>query len=88
MSKRALLWDMDAWEDYLFWQANDKAILKRVNLLVRDVMRSPFDGIGKPEPLKDNLSGFWSRRIDQEHRLVYAVEDECIKIISCKGHYE
>lgn len=77
----------EAWEDYLFWQANDRANLKRVNSLIRDIQRSPFDGIGKPEPLKHNLAGFWSRRIDEEHRLVYAVQDGIILVAQCRYHY-
>lgn len=85
---RKLQWDIDAWEDYLYWQAQNKKILKRINQLVKDINRSPFEGIGKPEPLKGNLAGFWSRRIDEEHRLVYAVEDNAILIFSCKGHYD
>ena len=76
-----------AWEDYLFWQAKDKAILKRVNLLLRDIQRSPFEGIGKPERLKHQLAGFWSRRIDDEHRLVYAIQDDCIVVAQCRYHY-
>ncbi len=80
-------WDLDAWEDYLYWQTTDKKNLKRINQLIRDICREPYNGIGKPEPLKGNLSGFWSRRIDKEHRLVYLVEDNDIIIISCRGHY-
>ncbi|MHB8493298.1 MAG: Txe/YoeB family addiction module toxin [Casimicrobiaceae bacterium] len=76
-----------AWDDYLFWQARDKAVLKRINALIRDIQRSPFDGIGKPEPLKHNLSGFWSRRIDDEHRLVYAIDDDRILVAQCRYHY-
>ena len=76
-----------AWDDYLFWQARDKAILQRINALIRDIQRSPFDGIGKPEPLKHNLSGFWSRRIDDEHRLVYAIDDDRILVAQCRYHY-
>ena len=76
-----------AWEDYFFWQAKDKAILKRVNLLLRDIQRSPFEGIGKPEPLKHQLAGFWSRRIDDEHRLVYAIYDDCVLVAQCRYHY-
>ena len=75
------------WEDYLFWQAKDKAILKRINLLLRDIQRSPFEGIGKPERLKHQLAGFWSRRIDDEHRLVYAIQDDCIVVAQCRYHY-
>ena len=81
-------WDLDAWEDYLFWQATDKKNLKRINQLIKEISRDPYVGIGKPEPLKGNLTGFWSRRIDKEHRLVYVIEREDIIIISCRGHYE
>lgn len=81
-------WDFDAWEDYLYWQMHDKKNLKRINQLLKDIRRSPFDGIGKPEPLKANLSGWWSRRIDEEHRLVYTIEKETVLIFSCRGHYE
>ena len=76
-----------AWEDYLYWQATDKKQLKRTNHLIKDIQRTPFEGIGKPESLKFNLSGFWSRRIDEEHRLVYTVTDEAILIASCRYHY-
>lgn len=76
-----------AWEDYLYWQATDKKQLKRTNNLIKDIQRTPFEGIGKPESLKFNLSGFWSRRIDEEHRLVYTVTDEAILIASCRYHY-
>ncbi len=88
MEKKRIQWDLDAWEDYLFWQSNDKKILKRLNQLIRDISRDPFDGIGKPEPLKGKLAGFWSRRIDEEHRIVYAVEEQIVLIFSCRGHYE
>jgi len=76
-----------AWEDYLFWQGKDKATLKRINALLKDIRRAPFEGIGKPEQLKHNLSGFWSRRIDEEHRLVYAVQDDTIMVAQCRYHY-
>jgi toxin YoeB len=76
-----------AWDNYLWLQQNDKKLLKRVNLLVKDILRNPFDGIGKPEPLKANLSGYWSRRIDSEHRLVYSLSTEEVIIISCRFHY-
>lgn len=76
-----------AWEDYLFWQSKDKAVLKRINLLLKDIQRSPFEGIGKPEPLRHNLAGFWSRRIDEEHRLVYAVKDDTLLVAQCRFHY-
>lgn len=76
-----------AWEDYLYWQKNDKSVLKKVNALIKESMRTPFDGTGKPEALKENLAGFWSRRINLEHRLVYKVEDEAIFILQCRYHY-
>lgn len=76
-----------AWQDYLYWQQTDKAALKRINTLIHDITRSPFDGIGKPEPLRHNLAGFWSRRINDEHRLVYAIEDGCLLIAQCRYHY-
>jgi toxin YoeB len=76
-----------AWEDYLFWQANDKRIFKRINQLIQDIQRDPFEGIGKPEPLKHQFAGFWSRRINDEHRLVYALMDDEIVIIQCRYHY-
>ena len=81
------IWDDEAWEDYCYWQMQDKKTLKRINLLIKDIERNPFDGIGKPEALKHNLSGFWSRRIDDVNRIVYTVKDSGIIIISCKGHY-
>ena len=68
-------WDVDAWEDYMYWHTQDKKTLKRINSLIKDILRHPFEGIGKPEPLKRNLQGFWSRRIDDTNRIVYAVED-------------
>ena len=77
----------EAWEDYLWFQQNDKAGLKRINLLIKAIQREPFDGLGKPEPLKHNLSGFWSRRITAEHRLVYTVEDGEIRVVMCRYHY-
>ena len=82
------IWFSKAWDDYLYWQSEDKQILRRVNQLVKDIERNPFRGIGKPEPLKGELSGFWSRRIDNVHRLVYRINDEFIEILSCKGHYD
>ena len=87
MPAKMIKWDFDAWEDYLYWQTHDKKILKRINQLVKDISRNPFEGIGKPEPLKENLAGLWSRRIDGEHRIVYAVEDNTVLIFSCRGHY-
>ena len=88
MHGRAIQWDFDAWEDYLYWQQNDKRMVKRINQLIKDIIRHPFDGIGKPEPLKENLTGFWSRRIDEEHRLVYLAEDHVILIFACRWHYD
>ncbi len=78
---------MQAWKDYLFWQQHDKKILKRINTLLKDIQRNGYDGIGKPEALKENLSGYYSRRIDNKHRLVYKIVDNIIHIASCKGHY-
>lgn len=82
-----LAWTDDAWADYLYWQGQDKKTLKRINKLITETMRSPFEGIGKPEPLRENLTGFWSRRIDDTNRLVYAVADDYLTIISCRYHY-
>ena len=76
-----------AWADYLYWQTQDKKILRRINQLLRDIERNNFSGIGKPEPLKGDLSGFWSRRIDETHRIVYRITDVSIEIIQCRGHY-
>jgi toxin YoeB len=80
-------WDPNGWEDYIYWQNTDRKILKKINELIRDSLRTPFEGIGKPEPLKGNLSGCWSRRIDSEHRLVYKVYDDRIHILQCRYHY-
>ena len=85
---KLLVWTHEAWSDYVYWQSQDKKILKRINKLINDTKRSPFDGIGKPEPLKENLSGFWSRRIDETNRLVYIVDDNQLTMISCCYHYE
>ena len=82
------VWFDEAWDDYLYWQAQDKKTLKRINALMKDIERSGFEGIGKPEPLKGNLSGFWSRRIDDVNRLVYRIKDGTIEIVSCRGHYD
>ena len=87
MTDRLLSWTDDAWNDYLYWQTQDKKTQKRINKLIIDVKRSPFEGIGKPEPLKENLSGFWSRRIDETNRLVYSVDDQAITVISCRYLY-
>lgn len=77
----------DAWDDYIYWQQNDKSTLKKINALIKEAMRTPFDGTGKPEALKENLKGFWSRRINLEHRLVYRVEEDAIYILQCRYHY-
>ena len=84
---RTLAWTDAAWDDYLYWQEQDKKTLKRINKLIADTKRSPFEGIGKPESLKETLSGFWSRRIDESHRLVYAVDETRVIVISCRYHY-
>ncbi|MBK6978700.1 MAG: Txe/YoeB family addiction module toxin [Cytophagaceae bacterium] len=78
----------ESWEDYIYWQNTDKKKLKRINELLKDISRNPFDGIGKPEPLKYKYSGFWSRRIDDEHRLIYRYENEEIHILKCRFHYD
>jgi toxin YoeB len=85
---KRLIWTSAAWEDYLYWQGQDRKTLKRINALIQDAIRQPFEGIGKPEPLRENLSGFWSRRIDDTHRLVYTVEENDLAIIACRYHYE
>lgn len=78
----------ESWEDYLYWQKTDKKKLKRINELLKDISRTPFHGIGKPEPLKYKYSGFWSRRIDDEHRLIYQAKDDEILIAKCRHHYD
>ena len=83
-----LTWTAAAWEDYVWWQGQDRKTLKRINLLIGDALRHPFEGVGKPEPLRENLSGFWSRRIDDSHRLVYAVAAGDLVIIACRYHYD
>lgn len=82
-----LIFSETAWEDYLYWQKNDKAMIKRIHQLIQDIMRSPFEGIGKPEPLKHALSGYWSRRIDGEHRFVYKVAKAGLYIAQLRYHY-
>lgn len=84
---RFLAWTDQAWEDYLYWQTQDKKTLKRINKLIEDTKRTPFYGIGKPEPLKENLVGFWSRRIDEANRLIYSVDDTNLTIVACRYHY-
>ena len=82
-----ILWHENAWDDYCAWQTDDKKTLKKLNALIKDIQRSPFDGIGKPEPLKENLNGWWSRRIDDTNRIVYKQDGDNIIIAACKGHY-
>ena len=82
-----LSWAKNAWEDYLYWQQKDRKTLRRINALLKDTMRQPFSGLGDPEPLKHNWSGYWSRRIDREHRLVYRVTDNNLIIAQCRYHY-
>ncbi len=83
-----LLWEDRAWEDYLYWQTQDKKTLKKINGLIKDMQRNAFDGIGKPEPLRGNLSSLWSRRIDDSNRIIYYEQDDIIYIVSCRGHYD
>lgn len=87
MSSRILAWTYEAWDSYVYWQGQDQKTLKRINKLIKAAKSTPFEGIGKPELLKENLSGFWSRRIDDTNRLVYAVDDRYLTIISCRFHY-
>ena len=82
-----LAWTPSAWEDYLYWQGQDRRQLRRINQLIQACLRDPFTGIGKPEPLRENLSGCWSRRIDDEHRLVYRLEGATLVILACRYHY-
>ena len=82
-----LSWAEKAWDDYLYWQATDKKRLKRINALIEDVERQPFDGLGNPEPLRHNWTGYWSRRIDREHRLVYKITKKTIVVVQCRYHY-
>ena len=87
MNSRQLAWTDEAWDSYVYWQGQDKKTLKRINKLIKATKKDPFTGIGKPEPLKENLSGFWSLRIDDTNRLVYVVDDRYLTIISCRFHY-
>ena len=80
-------WDVDAWDDYLHWQTQDRKTLRRINALLKDIDRNGYDGIGKPEPLRENLSGWWSRRIDDSNRIVYRIREGRIEIIQCGSHY-
>lgn len=82
-----LIFSENAWEDYLYWQNTDKQILKRINELIKDIQKNKHKGIGKPEPLKHNLSGYWSRRINNEHRLIYRIEEDKIMIAQLRYHY-
>ncbi len=81
------IWHDQAWEDYLYWQRESRAMLKRVNALIRDIERDPYCGIGKPEPLKGDLSGWWSRRIDEANRIVYRIVGQELELLQCGGHY-
>ena len=83
-----IFWEEKAWEDYLFWQEKDKKALKRINIIIKDIQRNKYNGIGKPEQLKINYSGWWSRRIDKYNRIVYCIKNDSIIIASCKGHYD
>ena len=82
------IWYDQAWEDYLWWQMQDKKTLKRINQLIKDIDRNGFQGLGKSDPLKGDLSGFWSRRIDNKNRLVFRIKEDVLEIVSCKGHYD
>ena len=82
-----LVFTTRSWDDYLYWQKNDKRMVRRINDLIKDIQREPFEGIGKPEPLKYQLQGLWSRRIDAEHRLVYEVAEDELRMIACRYHY-
>lgn len=82
-----LSWAETAWEDYLYWQTTDKKLVKRINMLIADILRHPFTGIGEPEPLKHNWSGYWSRLINLEHRIVYKVVENGVIIAQCRYHY-
>lgn len=82
-----LKWDESAWEDYIYWQTQDKKTLRKINSIVQSIMRTPFEGIGKPEPLKYR-NGYWSRRIDETNRIVYKVEDDAVVIAAIRGHYD
>ncbi|MDR2889934.1 MAG: Txe/YoeB family addiction module toxin [Lachnospiraceae bacterium] len=82
------VWFDEAWNDYIYWQTQDKKTIKRINALLKDIERGNFEGIGKPEPLKGELSGFWSRRIDDTNRFVYRISGDVLEIVSCRGHYD
>jgi len=82
-----LTWTLEAWDDYQYWQNQDRKTLRRINRLIQDCLQHPFEGIGKPEPLRENLAGFWSRRIDECHRLVYCLQNGELAIVACRYHY-
>jgi len=88
MAARSIRFTPAAWSDYIYWQGQDKKTLRRINILINAAVREPFTGIGKPEPLLGNLAGYWSRRIDETHRFVYAADDTDIDVIACRGHYD
>ena len=85
--RRKLVFSDEAWEDYLHWQETDRSMVRRINQLIKDIRRSPYEGIGKPEPLKHQLAGWWSRRIDSEHRFVYRVTENAVEIATLRSHY-
>ncbi len=85
---KRIVFSKNAWEDYTYWAEQDKKMLRKINKLIKEIQRSPFEGTGKPEPLKYDLAGLWSRRIDREHRLVYEVADDELRIYGCRYHYE
>ena len=85
--KRKLTFSDEAWDDYLYWQDTDRSMLRRINQLIKDIRRSPYEGIGKPEPLKHQLAGWWSRRIDAEHRFLYRVTEQAVEISNLRNHY-
>ena len=85
--RRKLIFSDEAWEDYLYWQDTDRSMVRRINQLIKDIRRSPYEGIGKPEPLKHQLAGWWSRRIDAEHRFVYRVTEHAVEIATLRNHY-
>jgi toxin YoeB len=87
MARRQLIFTAESWEDYTYWINQDKKTLTKIHKLIADMLRSPFEGLGKPEPLKENYTGLWSRRIDDKNRLIYAVTDSAISIVGCRFHY-
>lgn len=86
MNKK-ITWTLEAWKDYEYWQQTDKKIVKRINGLIKDTLKNPFSGIGKPEPLRHHLQGFWSKRINDEHRFIYRINEKTLEIIACRYHY-